>query len=122
MTTMTGLDFAGLAKRTTSVLKQTTNTIPEWPDDKPLDPQFHMWIEAALAEPDKRQLIPLDSYPVDKRKAVAVQLHSGLRTALRKAAPDKELHTRPTYDDTPEKNMIEFGFSVGAKRGKKTTA
>lgn len=104
-------DFAGLTATLES--RQTKSSgVPEWPADKMIPPHFTQWVKGLVDNPGKRQRITVNA------TTNIPLMHAGLKKVAAELAPELELHGRPRKDK--QGNIIEFGISLGEKRGRKS--
>lgn len=106
---MTGSPFDGIPELIETSVKQKKGPV-EW--EGPIPARAVQMVKEALANPDKRFHFPYTDVEAAKT------LYAGLRAALGTLEPEKELHTRHSFDKET-KAMTRFGYSVGDKRGRK---
>lgn len=88
--------------------------VPEWPADEPIPAQFTLWVKGLVDNPGKRQKITV------KPTTNIPKMHAGLKKVAAELAPELELHGRPRKDK--DGVIVEFGISLGERRGRKSAA
>lgn len=93
--------------------KDVKKSVDDWPEGEPIPEVLYSFVDLAIQKPLERVII---SVKPDTDIAV---LSAGLKLAAKERAPEKELHGRPRKDK--DGTIVEYGFTLGAKRGKKNT-